>query len=568
MATVPSQSSSVSSKPPSSDATGPRWSKPGERGPASNAPNRPARGRSGRVRGGPRNNKTREDKATPNEGALVQAPADKPEKPAPAAKPALLITPPSVSSVTSNTPKNSRRPSRTNSSANLPQTSPVVQSPVTPLSARSSNRRKRSGAGRGNNTSQKSKANVPLTPEEESHSARPKTISIPQNAPPKDTPPHLSNKLSHTSHSPFDVRQDIDALVERVRAVAMAENRPSTPGSHIDWAGDDDDSLPDLDDWGIPSLSERKAQTISPIIVDGLKHLPEPSPHGSGNITEIPPSQASVQNAVKQADVQNTSSPPAANEKGPQRTHLHPSLPPKPQLTSNVRIVNEFHKPMASRRSRLAEDPIAASVAAPTTPQSASDVNSATNTQDNLANVQPQPTDLFATERSHAVKNTPQRPPQTPNAQSDLEELSSGTIPQSIHALSTKERTEAEPEEGLSASIHAPRSLADSNSAPSELGGYLPKNHYTHARAQTTGRPFHRPNYSDSPFNRSPYPSRGMPHGSPRQHMRNHSSPSVATSNRSSHSRPVLTGDAISRLVKTIGGATTPPTKTMPIAND
>ena len=74
------------------------------------------------------------------------------------------------------------------------------------------------------------------------------------SAPNRDSPPH------------FDIRTDIDALVERVRAVAI--DRPRTPGT-VDWAGDDDDSLPDLQDWGV--------KTISPIIVDGLKALPEPT---------------------------------------------------------------------------------------------------------------------------------------------------------------------------------------------------------------------------------------------------------------------------------------------------
>ncbi|KAI6034327.1 hypothetical protein BKA83DRAFT_4188321 [Pisolithus microcarpus] len=77
-----------------------------------------------------------------------------------------------------------------------------------------------------------------------------------------------------------DFRHDIEALVERVRAVAMAENRPTTPGSHIDWAGDEDDSLPDLDDWGVTTThimaDEERDEGISPILGDTLKQLPEP----------------------------------------------------------------------------------------------------------------------------------------------------------------------------------------------------------------------------------------------------------------------------------------------------
>jgi hypothetical protein len=83
----------------------------------------------------------------------------------------------------------------------------------------------------------------------------------------KDLPPHLAPSSDIPS---FDIRNNVNALVERVRAVAM--DRPRTPGSHIDWAGDDDDSLPDLDDWGVPSSKggsvHDEPEKISPILED------------------------------------------------------------------------------------------------------------------------------------------------------------------------------------------------------------------------------------------------------------------------------------------------------------
>ena len=61
-------------------------------------------------------------------------------------------------------------------------------------------------------------------------------------------------------------------------------DRPNTPGSHIDWAGEEDDSLPDLDDWGVTSSTAGTADAggsdagasriISPILEDTLKPLP------------------------------------------------------------------------------------------------------------------------------------------------------------------------------------------------------------------------------------------------------------------------------------------------------
>ncbi|EEB94644.1 hypothetical protein MPER_06508, partial [Moniliophthora perniciosa FA553] len=108
----------------------------------------------------------------------------------------------------------------------------------------------------------------------------------------RDTPPHLMSSNS----------VNIDALVERVRAVAM--DRPLTPGSgsHLDWAGDDDDSLPDLDDWGVHTEKHEGAKEkdeqkevngvneqikgkellISPIMIDGLRSLPDAIPGSPG----------------------------------------------------------------------------------------------------------------------------------------------------------------------------------------------------------------------------------------------------------------------------------------------
>src|SRR6266851_5056602 len=130
----------------------------------------------------------------------------------------------------------------------------------------------------------------------------------------KNAPPHLSAGPTVTS---FSTKTNIDSLVEHVRALAM-DHRPSTPGSHIDWAGDEDDSLPDLDDWGVPSttvtsadpnpgattsIEKAQLELMSPILDDSLKQLPQsfdkstPSPSvGSGslspniaNLVSVPP---------------------------------------------------------------------------------------------------------------------------------------------------------------------------------------------------------------------------------------------------------------------------------------
>ncbi|KAF5321159.1 hypothetical protein D9619_001148 [Psilocybe cf. subviscida] len=112
----------------------------------------------------------------------------------------------------------------------------------------------------------------------------------------KDLPPHLAARSApHTAPlvpssasasaslapsapapqpaSPSPLRPDIAAFVEHMRASAMTDS--STAASvngdahHIDWAGDDDDSLPDLDDWGV----SRERLHMEP--VEGKEHKEE-----------------------------------------------------------------------------------------------------------------------------------------------------------------------------------------------------------------------------------------------------------------------------------------------------
>jgi len=327
--------------------------------------------------------------------------------------------------------------------------------------------------------------------------------------------------------------KNIDALVERVRAVAMAENRPSTPGSHIDWAGDDDDSLPDLDDWGIPSLVDHKAaQVISPIMVDGLKPLPELSSASSENATG-----KEGQQAPPPSDTLSSELP---SKLGIQRPQAYPK-PPDSSSTNTTNDNPESRHPPPSGGS-------SAVVALEANPDNVEkQLNLTLPHELNKANVAP-----------------------TPSSAQNQEDLAgqgvagSGVLERSVRAPTAEQHTEPEPK-GLGASMHAPRAFTDTPTHPS---GQSPRNRQTHARAQTVGRPFPRPNQTDSNQNRSPRLGRGGFLGSPKRHARNYSSPSTTTPNRSSHSRPVLTGDAMSRLARVVGSTTTPPAKTTPVGND
>jgi hypothetical protein len=104
---------------------------------------------------------------------------------------------------------------------------------------------------------------------------------------------------------------------------------------------------------------------------------------------------------------------------------------------------------------------------------------------------------------------------------------------------------------GLAASIHAPNSLSDS-SIPVDFRNFHP----THNRSHTVGRP---PSLRNNAYAANPRFSRSgasTPH-QPYSHTRNHSSPPAGMNHRSPHTtRPVITGDAISRLARTIGHTT------------
>lgn len=383
---------------------------------------------------------------------------------------------------------------------------------------------------------------------------------MPHSAPIKDAPPHLAGT--------FDLRNNIDALVERVRAVAMADNRPSTPGSHIDWAGDDDDSLPDLDDWGVTPATGVGAKTelMSPIIVDGLKSLPGVDvrpltpPHKNHAIApeSLPtPSYGKLEivdekkalpaapspNFAQGSNTGSTKPPPSSSV--PSKAALHPSLPAKPAVASDVASIlpNSRQGPGATPMRKQPHVPKPAPVAAekPASPTPPSAV---------------QAPEL----------------PETDTEQSIEIRASEQGLAQSIHSPSAPETVKEDPfldlkpRDGLTASIHAPGGLLETQSAPSDIPSYpsTTVEHRTHTRAHTVGRPpsFPRSDLHSRP-SRSGYstPRSGLSPGG--HHARTHSSPPAGAllnshRNPASH-RPIITRDAMSLLTRTIGSTATSP---------
>lgn len=430
-----------------------------------------------------------------------------------------------------------------------PASPPETSQTAPPTPSRSTNRRRRPQPGKGSTITTKP---PPLPNAIKTQRSRGGSTPASQTVMRKDVPPHLV--AAHEA----EIRHDIDALVERVRAVAMAENRPTTPGSHIDWAGDEDDSLPDLDDWGVTTTThtnvnrdEDQSEEISPILVDTLKPLPEPNSEVHRDEEQEMETYDAQPRQVKESPIQPPSPPsptkgaaimpctaekpseqcdvvPTAVEESSSHTHfdgkipLHPSLPPKPVAA------------MESLRAR------GRSISKPS--------------------------------------NLPPKPPVSVAEEDALTTKTEG-LSESIHAPTADEHLALEKvssgsssERGLTASIHALiPGLPESHSAPSLLSSHPSTITHTHSRSQTEGRPEMRQLHTTPPGMVSQRHGRSgtsSPLGKHvYTHSRNHSTPAGGAGPRPPQaSRPVITGEAISRLARTIGGpGPTPRIQSIPV---
>ncbi|KAG6837922.1 hypothetical protein H0H93_008316 [Arthromyces matolae] len=517
-------SNSSNQLPPSttgSSATS--WSRSGEPGSAFNGLSRGNRGRGtgrgrggrGRGRGGP----PRESKPTgadpindvPNNISTSQRAATPSTNTATLPSATSEKTP---STSTTNPPsparqrRNSRRTSRSISA--VPATPVVTNSPNNGGASKSSNRRRRSQSGKTAPTLPK--ISVPSRDDSFTRSNRARLESVPHTAPIKDTPPHPLNG-TNTKHT------DVDTVHERVRAVASMEHRPHTPGSHIDWAGDDDDSLPDLDDWGITStkVTLNEDGLISPLAVGGLKSLPGISL----DIETHPKTPESTTGPISNQTV--------LTQQQEQTQHVIN----KPDAPCDVRVpesITTMQEPLISAP---------ASVKVSLRPSLPAD------TAENVETVAPQ------------------------EFKAPIPVVAAPGLDASIHApnADTSNNEEEDPfskftaRNGLAASIHAPPpgGITATQSAPGDISSYprASPEYRTHNRSHTMGRP---PSYA----NNNGRPSRSG-YNSPRgglspglgHHARTHSTPPTNNHNhRSSTQRPVISGDAITRLAKTIGNTT------------
>ena len=373
-----------------------------------------------------------------------------------------------------------------------------------------------------------------------------------KTSPPKNTPPRLSASPTMGSSA----RTNIDSLVEHVRALAM-DHRPSTPGSHIDWAGDDDDSLPDLDDWGVPSSSvaptnpdpgttanieKAQLQLMSPILDDSLKQLPQsfdktsPSPSvGSGSLSPniangVPVLLVNGSDNAADAGVAKASPSVGVYNLEDCSTRLPEPLsgmglasPP-----SNSQPLDSSHPPEQAPALVLnlvpsKDTPPHAPVTTPELPPTSSftpPIQSGRSLADSI-------------HAPHCDAHTPAPtpPPEARGTESAVDTSTKGfTATVNVPAPKSNE-SETNPSEGAQRSAPPPRNL-------------------THGRSHTVGRP---PPFSAGAkrgfFSSSSTPGvKGPHHG----HGRTQSSP---VTHRRQQSRPVITMDAMTRLAKTLGTA-------------
>ncbi|KAI0375728.1 hypothetical protein BV20DRAFT_959763 [Pilatotrama ljubarskyi] len=409
----------------------------------------------------------------------------------------------------------------------------------------------------------------------------------------KDLPPHLAPPPPPETPS-FDIKHDIDALVERVRAVAM--DRPHTPGSHIDWAGDDDDSLPDLDDWGVKSVAEKsnaapptQPDLISPLLMDALKPLPilefgSPQTDSAATIETQKPASAdgemlpSNASPTKAGDGDNTPRGVHVASQGKADRKAEEGAPPEQKRADGTQPAKKGNlaagdvKPVTQATAGgSAKDEQAKGKRVPRSPE-----------QKSRPLLHPSLPQKPVAALDPPTKRAPRKPPvpaMKTTEYATAEEPPKSGLSESVDAAKPSETVKEDssskdtsPErQGLAASIHAP--MPSSMSAPSHITTHTthstPSFHPTHGRAHTVGRPNgvrmpFSPSHGSFPDGLRPDVERAS-HRDRINHARTHSSPptgpgtSTARARTVHTSRPVITGAAISQLMRSLGG--TPPSK-------
>ena len=548
----------------------------------------------------------------------------------------LVVDPPAVTNTPvepSSTPKSNPRPKPPRRhSKTVSEDSTSISSQT---SARPPNKRRRSQQGRPSTAS----SNTPSKLLNVQTSGRKSSTGPSSPNPAKDLLPVTSTSAATTT----ELKSDIDALVERVRSVAM--DRPHTPGSHIDWA-DDDDSLPDLNDWGYtedvtaPAKPEEPPASIPPILEDAplqpvtpdVKIEGEPSP-GEANSQDAKPGP--VSDAMpRDHKVQKTRSKRGTRTGGNSRTQQTPpalnmtvsvSLGPSlsPVQSAITTAIPHTSNPQGQKRQNSSQGQNSRNNQGQSNPRDSGSANGGGRQrgQNGAAAASPMRNSLPAKTGPKADHTPPaqsQSPAQGPDIAHSVTKPSAGSAskpPESkeetVPAVERKNEkpTDArsntdtnDPNPNPTATDHTLREIeptANDLKPNSPHNKNDKRNSYnaSHFRSHTYGGRTHggpqpphsapTPNFphdsstsnTHSPSSRNPRSpdlnqSPGMRSSglgpAPKtagyeRHTRNHSSPSGAGGiTRPPHlTRPVLTGDALNRLARSLGSAP-PPRKDSP----
>ena len=612
-------------------SSAPEWRKSSDQGPnprhrrtSTREGNRGNRGGRGGGRGGNGGGPPRKDPTPASQDTTAPSPK-------------LVVDPPTATNTPpepSSASKPNSRPKPTRRHSATVEESTSISSQPNP---RPPNKRRRSQQGKPSATS----SNTPSKLLNVQTLSRKASTGPPSPNPAKDPPPHLSPAAS--TATPKELKSDIDALVERVRAVAM--DRPHTPGSHIDWA-DDDDSLPDLNDWGYtgdanaPVQPEEPPASIPPILEDvplqpGIPEVKiegEPSPDETkpqdakpGPASDPAPRTHKVQKTRSKrggrlrGDLRTQQPPPALNltdsaSQGPPLSPIQPAVTSAPPHTT---------RPQGQKRQNPNQGQNSRNNQGRTNPRDNGGGNGGGRQRGQNGAAAASPTrNSFPAKTGPKADHTPPIQSQAP-AQGQSPDIAQSTTnpPAEPVPKPLESKGEMVPDDGRkkgtlveippttdtndppnpTATKHTRElDLTDNNPQPNPPKDQTNKrNSYnpSHARAHTYGgrtqnslQPPHSaptPNFPHHPSDTSPNPPRNprspnLPHSpgmrtsglgpGPKnagyeRHNRNHSSPSgVGGATRAPHqTRPVITGDAISRLARTLGSTPGSPKKDPPV---
>jgi hypothetical protein len=358
----------------------------------------------------------------------------------------------------------------------------------------------------------------------------------------KDAPPHLvpatdsaappaaEQQNIASEQQSMEVQAQVDTLVEHMRTAAI--HRPTSPTTHIDWAVDEDDTLPDLNDWGYNSkqgtLEPECApiDIISPILENSLKSLPilgpldsEGSDHGGSQAVVVD----TVIHVLDQVD---------------EEPILPVSATPEPSTVTPVSSRPSSPEKAKSRRGARAKGPkgpVNGEYIAISLP-----ICDALNAfEDVLSDKTPQ-----ARNYAHAAPG---------NHASPSARLTSASASPAVSALKDISK-DKEPRSGLKASIHAPKSGDDAISSRSPLKEAITARKDILSSPSTTLRPPRSVRDRHARLN-SVHGVEAAPTGGA-THTRTQSAP-VTSGRRGPRApgaaRPVIAGSAISMLAKTLG---------------